>query len=127
MNDLLAIFEALQQKLDSPSALLLYSATYLGLSSLATYASFCRLVIMSKETTRLDAMVAFWLVGVASLASIFSIAFWGFTPRLMSVLHLAAFVLMFVIARRAWSRGLPDAYVERRRRPRRTFGGFLNG
>lgn len=111
MNDLLDILNGLQTAMESPSALLIYSAIYLGLSGVAFYAAFCRCVIMNRETTQTNVMLAFWLVAVASLAAIFSIMFWGYTPRLMSVLHLAAFVLMFVTARRLWGHGVPFAFI----------------
>ena len=111
MNDLLDILNGLQAAFESPSALLIYSAIYLGLSGIAFYAAFCRCVIMSRETTQLNVMVSFWLVAVASAAAIFSIMFWGYTPRLMSVLHLAAFVLMFVTARRLWGHGVPFVFT----------------
>ncbi len=111
MNDLLDILDGVQAALESPSALLLYSAAYLGLSSVAFYAAFCRCVIMNRETTRPGVMVAFWLVAVASLAAIFSIMFWGYSPGLMPVLHLGAFVSVFITARSVWSHGLPFVYV----------------
>lgn len=112
MNDILDILDGLQKALESPSALLIYSAMYLGLSGVAFYAAFCRCVIMNRETTRLSVMVAFWLVAVASLAAIFAIMFWGYTPHLMSVLHLGAFVSVFVTARKVWEHGqVPFAYV----------------
>lgn len=112
MNDLLDILNGLQAALESPAALLLYSAAYIGLSGMAFYAAFCRCVIMSRETTQRSVMLAFWLVAVASAASIFAIMFWGYTPHLMSVLHLGAFVSVFITARKVWSHGqVPFAYV----------------
>lgn len=112
MNDLLDILNGLQATLDTPAALLLYSAAYLGLSGAAFYAAFCRCVIMNRETTRLSVMLVFWAAAVANLAAIFSIMFWGYTPHLMSLLHLGAFVSVFITARKVWEHGqVPFAYV----------------
>ncbi|CAB4158874.1 hypothetical protein UFOVP707_32 [uncultured Caudovirales phage] len=81
---------------------------YLILSLAVFYAAFCRI-------TRLDAYamtrarLAYVLLGIASLASVFSVLFWGYEPGVLDVLNATAILSVLVVSSPGWRGGMPRA------------------
>ncbi len=80
-------------------------------ASIIVFSSFCRLRVMTKDSTKESARGAFWgLASVGSLA-IFSAVFWGWRPDFMHTLILSSIAWAQVVSRASWSSGkLPEHF-----------------
>lgn len=72
---------------------------------------FARAVHTSSATTQPAILFSLWLLGVASIAMFAApIVIRGWYPDLVSVLFLAAVVIMQVVTSRLWREGLPRQF-----------------
>lgn len=85
------------------------SLVYLILCCAAFYSAFCRLWATNRGTA-LSVRLVFCGVGSATAFSAFSVAVWGYEPRLPDVITMGAFAAMLIITRARWKAGVPVDY-----------------
>ncbi|RVU45336.1 hypothetical protein [Rubrivivax rivuli] len=74
------------------------------------YTSFCRAVLMSRDTTRLAVRLAFVSLGSSAAFGLLALALWGYSPSLPSVTILVSFAAVQIVTSRLWREGVPARF-----------------
>jgi hypothetical protein len=88
------------------------TAVYLALAMALFYTSFCRLVMVDRETVPVI-RIAFYAQAVAAAGAAFSILFWGHRPEIPDILVMGSMVCVQVTTSRLWRDGVPVQYRQR--------------
>lgn len=74
------------------------------------YTCFCRAIHMDKSTTSTGVMLAFWMLGVASVVMIAAPVVSRWQPTIPSLVLLLAITIVQVVTARHWLAGLPPQF-----------------
>jgi uncharacterized membrane protein len=70
--------------------------------------------VRTNNTVKKDVLAAFWLLGVVAVLSIFAPISFNWRPDGMSIVLLAAVVIVQVVTAVHWNNGIPKEFVNDR-------------
>ena len=74
------------------------------------YTYFCRAINMDKATTSRGVMLAFWMLGIASVVMIAAPVVSSWKPTIPSLVLLLAICIVQIVTARQWMAGLPEQF-----------------
>lgn len=83
---------------------------HVALCLVLIYSVFVRFV-RTDDSVRIDVRLAFWLLGLAACLAVPAPLF-GYVPRLLDLLLLAAFAAVQHVTGRHWTRGVPRDFYQ---------------
>ena len=86
------------------------TALYVLACAALVYTSFCRAVLMSKDTTRIEVRLVFVALGAAAGFGLLSLAAWSYEPNVPTVVLVAAFAAVQLVTSRLWREGVPARF-----------------
>ena len=81
-----------------------------SLAGVLFYTCFCRAIHMDKNTTSKGVMLAFWLLGIASVVMIAAPVVSPWKPTIPSLVLLLAISIVQIVTARHWMAGIPDQF-----------------